>query len=108
MSGFDLQGLDGPRTPVTLGGGIGDRARPTDATPRAGESFRRSLASALEELSSLQHDVKDKAEALARGEPVELHELMIAMGKSDVAFSLMLEVRNKLVDAWMTLSRTAV
>jgi flagellar hook-basal body complex protein FliE len=33
---------------------------------------------------------------------------MMAMGKSDVAFNLMLEVRNKLVDAWEKLSRSVV
>jgi flagellar hook-basal body complex protein FliE len=33
---------------------------------------------------------------------------MAAANKSEVAFNLMLEVRNKLVEAWEKLSRSAV
>jgi len=33
---------------------------------------------------------------------------MIAANKSDMAFSLLLEVRNKMVDAWDKLSRSVM
>jgi flagellar hook-basal body complex protein FliE len=42
------------------------------------------------------------------GEPVALHDVMASMGKSEVAFNLVLEVRNRLVDAWEKLSRSVV
>jgi flagellar hook-basal body complex protein FliE len=42
------------------------------------------------------------------GEEVELHDVLIAGSKSEVAFNLLLEVRNKLVDAWEQLSRSSV
>ena len=49
-----------------------------------------------------------KTQALATGEPVALHDVMVSMGKSEVAFNLLLEVRNKLIDAWEKLSRSVV
>ena len=67
--------------------------------------FLGHLTDAIEGVQGLSDEVKGKAEALSRGEPVELHDLMISMGKSEVAFNLMLEVRNKLLEAWQTLSR---
>jgi flagellar hook-basal body complex protein FliE len=39
---------------------------------------------------------------------VGVDKLMLSIGKSEVAFNLMLEVRNKLVDAWEKLSRSVV
>ncbi len=119
MSGFDIDKLGGDafrkldelrsqnleKTKLIGEGLIGDEVTGKDLE---GEGFSNHLADALEKISSLKTDVKDKAEAVARGENVELHDLMISMGKSDVAFNLMLEVRNKLLEAWNTLSRSAV
>ena len=105
MSGFDIIGPDRatqlPALPDTVGGELEVRS---GSEGKAG-AFLDELNDALSGIQVLSDDVKDKANALARGEPVELHDLMISMGKSDVAFNLMLEVRNKLLDAWQALSR---
>ena len=104
MSGIDLLGLQGggaARMPV-----IGDAA-PAQEGAR-GASFGGALADALGQVDALQDTVGRKYQALATGQPLELHELMSAMGKSEVAFNLLLEVKNKLVDAWDKLSRAVV
>jgi flagellar hook-basal body complex protein FliE len=59
-------------------------------------------------VQSLQKDTQDKVRSMMLGEGAELHDVMIAANKSDMAFSLMLEVRNKLVDAWDKLSRSVM
>ena len=106
MSGFDIIGPDTVREPRMLGEG------PRLPLPGPGEGdskvgFSSQLEEVLGQITELSDDVKVKYEALARGEPgVELHDLMTAMGKSEVAFNLMLEVRNKIVDAWKNLSRS--
>ena len=106
MSGFDLPGLQGPGArPMPLVGGTAEGARPEGA---AGGSFQGALADAIGQVDSLQDAVGRKYQALATGEPLELHDLMSAMGKSEVAFNLLLEVKNKLVDAWDKLSRAVV
>ncbi len=83
------------------------------AMPRRGEqpeanSFEGMLGNAVESVQGLQDDVRDKVRGLVLGEDVELHDVMIAAHKSDAAMSLMLEVRNKMVDAWEKLSRSVM
>ncbi|MFT7535636.1 MAG: flagellar hook-basal body complex protein FliE [Hyphomicrobiaceae bacterium] len=69
--------------------------------------FDGYLAESVKTVADLQSDTKQKVKAMVMGEDVELHDVMIAGQKSQVAFNLMLEVRNKLVDAWEKLSRSA-
>lgn len=69
-------------------------------------SFASSLADAIENVQSLQDETAQKTRGLALGEDVEIHDVLVAAGKSEVAFNLMLEVRNKLMDAWDRLSRS--
>lgn len=78
--------------------------------PSTGTSsgFGDVLATAIQGVDTLQKDVSAKTQALATGEPIALHDVMTSMGKSEVAFNLLLEVRNKLVDAWEKLSRSVV
>jgi flagellar hook-basal body complex protein FliE len=91
---------------------VGETAAPLDGERVGGDghghAFGGVLADALAKVDALQQRVGDQVQALASGEPVALHDIMMSMGKSEVAFNLMLEVRNKLVDAWEKLSRSVV
>lgn len=129
MSGFDLPGLGGldPKIAQSIQDQVaqaradraqgpregGDAARVgVPAAPGLGDgrplAFGSALADAIDRVDGLGREVQDKTQALAVGEPVALHDVMVSMGKSEVAFNLMLEVRNKLVDAWEKLSRSVV
>lgn len=108
-----MTSLDALRSGLTLppAGGIvgGGRSELGAEEPaKADSSFAETLHKAVREVSELQQDAHDKAMALARGEPVQVHDVLIAMGKSEIAFNLALEVRNRLLQAWETLARTAV
>ncbi len=105
MSGFDIIGPDKAIRPPALAGTIGEEVGIRSGSGENSDGFLHHLTEALDGVQGLSDDVKVKANALTRGEPVELHDLMISMGKSEVAFNLMLEVRNKLLDAWQALSR---
>ncbi len=109
MTSFDVLGArlqDGPK--LVQGRGGGELAPAAGGAAGAGTEFSRSLAEAIREVDSLQADSAAKAQALALGEGGEVHDLMLAMGKSEVAFNLMLEVRNKMLEAWQTLQRTVL
>ncbi|MBL8754717.1 MAG: flagellar hook-basal body complex protein FliE [Planctomycetes bacterium] len=71
-------------------------------------SFESFLGGAVDNVQGLQDDVRAKVRGMVLGEGVELHDVMIAAQKSDTAMSLMLEVRNKMVDAWEKLSRSVM
>lgn len=110
MSGFDLP-VVGQQLWARLdamarrGGSLGEV---TDTAKPAVESFNGVLTDAIAKVDGLTKRVGDQVGELASGEPVALHDIMISMGKSEVAFNLMLEVRNKLVDAFEKLSRSVV
>jgi len=70
--------------------------------------FEGVLADSIAKVQNLQDDVRAKVRGMALGENVELHDVLIATNKSEVAFNLLLEVRNKLVEAWDKLSRSSV
>lgn len=108
MTGIDGIGGTGggPRLVEGKLGGEGFGA----AAPAAGakSGFANALFDALKRVEGLQNEAQAQSEAVTRGEGGSVQDLMVAMGKSDVAFNLMLEVRNKIVDAWQTLTRTVV
>ncbi|MEQ1631925.1 MAG: flagellar hook-basal body complex protein FliE [Planctomycetota bacterium] len=125
MSSFGIEGAFGPvqggnyadllknqalQTGRVQGPEGGDKVAPKIAGGSSGPQldFGGTLADAIDRVDSLQADVANKTQALATGEPVALHDVMVSMGKSEVAFNLLLEVRNKLVDAWEKLSRSVV
>src|SRR5688572_27123640 len=100
-----LDGIPGvprlPRPPAIELPGPGAQAAP-DAGPGGAQPFGNVLLDAVHEIARYSHEATAKTEALARGEPMEPHDLMIAISKSEVAFNMMLEVRNKLIEAWQT------
>jgi flagellar hook-basal body complex protein FliE len=115
VSGFSVPpDLRGPRWPF---GGPDAPALPQgELTPQGekpggavgGGRFGGVLADAIDRVQGLQQQVRDQVQSAATGEPVALHDIMLAMDKSEVAFNLMLEVRNRLLDAWDKVSRAVV
>jgi flagellar hook-basal body complex protein FliE len=62
--------------------------------------FGRILDESLGEVNKLQVQADQAVEALAKGEGISLHETMIALEQADLSFRLMMQVRNKIVDAY--------
>ena len=108
MSGFDIGGPGGLGEALQKAKLLGGDQIQSEPAGETKADFGATLADAIAEVDRLGDEVGDRAEELARGEPVEVHDLMIAMGKSEVAFNLMLEVRNKIIEAWQHLSRSVV
>ncbi|HHI79570.1 MAG TPA: flagellar hook-basal body complex protein FliE [Planctomycetes bacterium] len=73
-----------------------------------GVDFGNLLLDGLKEVSGRQMEVKKKMEGLVTGETKSVEEVMAAMGKSDIAFKLMLEIRSRLVEAWKEVTRIQV
>lgn len=67
-----------------------------------------ALKEGIERVSALQMKSRDLLERMARGEPTEIHEVLVAREKAGVAFRMMLEMRNKLMDLWQQVSRLPV
>ncbi|MEZ6184840.1 MAG: flagellar hook-basal body complex protein FliE [Planctomycetota bacterium] len=78
------------------------------AKPAAGESFMDKLGDALGEVNDAQTRADQAVQDLAAGKVEDVHDVMLAMTEADLSFRLMLEVRNKLVEAYQEVSRMQV
>lgn len=67
-----------------------------------GPSFADTLEKALGDVSELQATAQDTISAFLRGDPVEIHEVMAATEEAGIALEMLIEVRNKLTEAYRT------
>ena len=77
-------------------------ARPSDG------SFSSLLGRMVSEVSHKQSVAAQTVAGLQSGQPVTLHQAMISMEEASVSFTLMAEVRNKLLESYQELMRMQV
>lgn len=87
-------------------GGPEGAAKPGAAGKTGG--FADVLQQSIGEVNQMQKKADAAITALATGEKVSLHETMIAMEQADVSFRLMMQVRNKIVEAYQEILRMQV
>ncbi len=76
---------------------------PQRATPESG--FASRLDALLGKVDAAQDQAAELASAAIRGEDVAPHDVMIASEQAGLTFTLMVEIRNKLMDAYQELMR---
>lgn len=77
------------------------RQNETGASAVAGADFGQALKSALDRVDAVQQQAGKLQQAFERGEPeVELHQVMIAGQKANIALQTTIQVRNRLVAAY--------
>jgi flagellar hook-basal body complex protein FliE len=69
------------------------------------ESFRKMLAGSLNEVNQLKLDADEAINDFAAGKQNDIHQTMISLEKADVAFQLMMQIRNKVIAAYETVMR---
>lgn len=83
-------------------------ARPSVSEKNSGASFSDTLKDAIQSVNQLQKDSDVKTQNLATGKSENLHETMIAAEKADIALRLMVQVRNKIIDAYQEVMKMQV
>ncbi len=73
-----------------------------------GSDFATTLRDAIGSVDQLQKVADVKMQELATGKSTNLHETMIATEKADIALRLMVQVRNKIVEAYQEIMRMQV
>ena len=86
-----------PELPPIVGGGVS-----------GGTKFSEVLERFMGDVNSLQQRAADTQKAAMEGTIQDIHEIMIAGEEAGIAFELMLELRNKLLDAYKELMRMQV
>jgi flagellar hook-basal body complex protein FliE len=84
-------------------------AKGTQPSGKAGgPSFGEVLKDSLSQVNQLQNEADQAIKDLATGGPTTLHDTMLALQKADLSFKLMMQVRNKIVEAYQEVVRMQV
>ncbi len=101
--------------PINSGGGVGDiRAMfpPTTQTTQPasveGKDFKEYMLESLNKVNQLQSEADAGVQRLLTGEADNVAEVLIASKKAGVAFDLLMEIRNKLIDAYSEIRQMRV
>jgi len=80
--------------------GIPGAAKPPGTVTTPGEDFATLIKEQLHKVSQMQSEADENVKKLLTGETQNLTEVFAAARKAEVAFSLLMEIRNKLVDSY--------
>ena len=89
-------------------GSIGQSGLPKPAQAADGQSFKDLLLDSLDQVNRLQQEAADGVEKVVTGETDNVAEVFSAVRKSEVAFSMLMEMRNKLVEAYREVQQMRV
>ena len=94
-----IQGSGGP-SPIKPIVPIRPGIKPADASDAQGPSFKDVLVKNMTEVTQLQEDAHQAVEDVVAGRRSDLGAVMTATEKADLAFKMLLQVRNKMMDAY--------
>ncbi|MBF0476102.1 MAG: flagellar hook-basal body complex protein FliE [Deltaproteobacteria bacterium] len=95
---------------ITRLGEINANIQPA-ASPAAGpktKSFGDMLKKSVEDVNKMQNEAVKAEKELAVGDPKQLHQTMIDIEQAGISMRLMLQVRNKVIDAYQEIMRMPV
>ena len=67
-------------------------------------SFGDVLKDTINKVNDVQVNANEKIEGLIKGDDITMHDVMLSMQEAQISMQLMLEVRNKLYDAYKELT----
>ncbi len=100
MDNFSIKGIDMIPEPFAAGPGA--------STKKAGPGFADLLKGAVEKVNAMQHEAGRLEDAVAKGENVNIHQAVIAGEKAGLSFKMMMQVRNKMLEAYEEIMRMQV
>jgi flagellar hook-basal body complex protein FliE len=82
-------------------------AQPASAAAAGGDKneFFRTLDGVMNQVDDASGDAQTKVREMLQGNGQDLHTAMIAVEKADLSFQLMMQVRNKIIQAYQTISQ---
>jgi len=97
-------------TPEVLPFKPSETASPTQisSTQPAGDSFASLLGKMVTDASAEQNGALQSVRGVQGGQNVPLHQAVIGMEEANVSFQLMVEVRNRLLEAYQEVMRMQV
>jgi flagellar hook-basal body complex protein FliE len=75
------------------------------SSPGTQGGFGDTLKNAISRVDELSDNSNHQVAELVQGNRQDVHNVMIAVEKADIAFQLMMQVRNKIVNAYEEVSK---
>jgi flagellar hook-basal body complex protein FliE len=94
-----------PPIPLTI---RGPQEAPQSQPVEQGGGFADTLKKLVSDVNEMQVTADDKTKKFATGEIKDLHEVMAASEEASISLMLLIELRNKALDAYKELMRTPV
>lgn len=113
MSGFDLEILNSftsrPQS-IDPNKGLSGKTQSNEAggTGKSAVTFGDLLVDKINEANSAIKVADSEVQNLVAGRTKNIHGAMIALEKADVSFKMLMQVRNKMIDAYREIMRMQV
>jgi flagellar hook-basal body complex protein FliE len=88
-----------------LEGRIPDKLPKPQATGKDVPSFKDTLSTFMKDVNSMQVKADQSIQKMAAGEITDVHQVMNAVEEANTAFNMMMEIRNKVMDAYQEVLR---
>lgn len=72
------------------------------------DTFKDTLSKFVQSVNDLQSKAADAETSFLKGEITDVHQVMIAVEEASVAFELLMEIRNKLLDSYQQVVRMSI
>jgi flagellar hook-basal body complex protein FliE len=89
-------------------GGLGGVGSGADQANAAGPSFKDVLMENIKQVNDLQQDASKAAEDYATGKRSDVEGIMLATQKADMAFKMLVQLRNKMQGAYEEIKQLRV
>ena len=81
---------------------------PQQAAVGGGQPFKNILLEALNQVNTMQTQANEAVQQLVTGGDVNPAELLTTLQKADISFRMMLQIRNKLVQAYQEVNNIRI
>ena len=100
--------ISSARTLQSIQQALASREVASPVAKPSGEAAGAGFGDALDRLTEMQAESDRAIEKLIAGEQVDLHQVMLSVEKTDLAFRVALQLRNKIVQAYQEIMRMQV
>lgn len=84
------------------------KSKSSEKNSQSSESFSDMLIKSVEKVNKLQQEADKAINELVLGDNKDIVQTMIKMEKADISFKLMMQIRNKIVQAYEEIMRMQI
>ncbi|MBP7215022.1 MAG: flagellar hook-basal body complex protein FliE [Candidatus Kapabacteria bacterium] len=87
---------------------VQEKMNNTQVNQKGDETFADALRGFVGDVNNQQIESKNMTESFIKGEPVDIHDVMITVEKAKTSFELLMELRNKGLDLYREVLRMQI